>query len=315
MDNPFQNQNLKTPVAAPTSPLQNRRSFLGIHLSGPNAKKSAVVILTSQLAATHFLTVYEKIGSVGSLFSDERIIDILKLVPDIEAVYVDCPISQAPCVDCERPVCPGVVRCEDVAVGMMMAIDQKRSRKGGHKLRPLNPQNLRLWDAMYGRGSEFGNMEPTYSANLAPLVVRAKTLQRRLRMVLPELSLKETNVAFLLKQLDAILGGDQWWGRYRNFEKGFDVRCEILSMLSSKKIGELYPKLRIHIEDDLIDQIASTVESFHAFMSAAMGVWTFHGYARPRTPYFEQNQGWVELLDPHLIDGNVAAKLQLKSTP
>ena len=82
---------------------------------------------------------------------------------------------------------------------MMLAIEQKRGRKGGHKLRPLNPQNLRLWDAMFGRGSEFGNLEPTYSANQAPLVVRARTLQRRLRAVLPDLTLRETNVPFLLR--------------------------------------------------------------------------------------------------------------------
>ena len=207
---------------------------VGIHLSGPNAKKSALVVLTSRLEGAHFLSLYEKIGSLGSLFSDERIIDILKLVPSLESVFVDCPISEPPCVNCERPVCPGVVRCEDVAVGMMMAIEQKRGRKGGHKLRPLNPQNLRLWDAMYGRGGEFGKMEPTYSANLAPLVVRAKTLQRRLRMDLPRIDLRETHVPFLLKQLEVVFDRAGWAMNYRNFEAGFDVRCEVLSEIAAK---------------------------------------------------------------------------------
>ena len=276
-------------------------SVVGIHLSGPNAKKSAVVVIAKNKTEAHFVSVYEKIGSVGSLFSDERIIDIMKLVPTLASAFVDCPISEPPCVNCERPVCPGVVRCEDVAVGMMMAIEQKRGRKGGHKLRPLNPQNLRLWDAMFGRGSDFGNMEPTYSANLAPLVIRAKTLQRRLRMVMPEISLRETNVPFLLKQLESALDGQNWATHYRNFEKGFDIRCEVLSVLASKKISIVFPQISIRIAEDSIDELAASVETFHAFMAAAMGVWATQGVAKNRTPYFEQNAGWVELLNPESL--------------
>lgn len=274
---------------------------VGIHLSGPNAKKSALVILTSDQNGARFLSLYEKIGSVGTLFSDERIIEILKLVPSLSAAFVDCPISEPPCVNCDRPVCPGVVRCEDVAVGMMMALEQKRGRKGGHKLRPLNPQNLRLWDAMYGRGGEFGKLEPTYSANLAPLVVRAKTLQRRLRMDLPEVKLKETNVPFLLKQLEGLLDREGWSGNYRNFERGYDVRCEVLSELAAKRTSALRPRISIQVNEEAIDSIASSVESFHAFMAAAMAIWSQKGMAKARTPYFQENLGWVDLLNPSAI--------------
>jgi hypothetical protein len=271
-------------------------SVVGIHLSGPNAKKSAVAILTLNQSEAKFSSLYEKIGSVGSLFSDERIIDILKLIPTVSGVFVDCPISEPPCVNCERPSCPGVVRCEDVAVGMMMAIEQKRGRKGGHKLRPLNPQNLRLWDAMFGRGVEFGSMEPTYSANLAPLVVRARTLQRRLRAVLPDIVLKETNVPFLLSQLQKLLDGSDWVRGYRNFEKGFDLRAEILSEIASRKISERVPALSIQIPEDRIDEIASGVETFHAFMASAMALWSVRGLANTKTSYFAENVGWVDLL-------------------
>lgn len=272
-------------------------SVVGIHLSGPNAKKSSVVVLTLNQSEAKFSSLYEKIGSVGSLFSDERIVDILKLMPSVSGVFVDCPISEPPCVNCERPVCPGVVRCEDVAVGMMLSIEQKRARKGGHKLRPLNPQNLRLWDAMFGRGVEFGNLEPTYSANLAPLVVRARTLQRRLRAVLPEIILKETNVPFLLSQLGKVLDGSDWVRGYRNFEKGFDMRAEILSEITSRKVSERAPSLSIQISEESIDELAGSVEAFHAFMASAMAVWSMRGLANTKTPYFSENIGWVDLLN------------------
>ena len=276
-------------------------SVVGIHLSGPNAKKSAVVVLSLNQSEAKFISLYEKIGSVGSLFSDERIIDILKLIPAVADVFVDCPISEPPCVNCERPVCPGVVRCEDVAVGMMMAIEEKRGRKGGHKLRPLNPQNLRLWDAMFGRGVEFGNMEPTYSANLAPLVVRARTLQRRLRGVLPEIILRETNVPFLLSQLQKLMDGPEWAKKYRNFEIGFDVRAEVLSEISSRKIRERAPSLSIQIPEDSIDEIASSVEAFHAFMASAMSVWSLRGVGNQKTAYFSEHIGWVDLLNADAV--------------
>ncbi len=273
-------------------------SVVGIHLSGPNAKKSAVVVVEINGSEARFKSLYEKIGSVGSLFSDERIIDIMQQQKALVAAFVDCPVSEPPCVLCERPVCPGVVRCDDVAVGMMLSLEQQRGRKGGHKLRPLNPQNLRLWDAMYGRGREFGHLEPTYSANQAPLVVRARTLQRRLRAVLPDVNLRETNVPFLLRQMESILGHSDWARCYRNFESGFGIRESVLSEVSARKTEEAFRGLRILIDDMDLDSLATSVEAFHAFFAAAMGVWSLRGLARTKTQYFETNAGWVETLCP-----------------
>jgi hypothetical protein len=269
----------------------------GIHLSGPNAKKSSVCILNITDSETYLVSLYEKIGSVGSLFSDERIIEILTRNAPVQGLYVDCPVSEPPCVSCVRDFCPGVVRCDDAAVGMMLALEQKRKRKGGHKLRPLNPQNLRLWDAMYARDSSFANLEPSYSANLAPLVVRAKTLQRRMRSVLPEITIAETNVPFLLRQLEQLWGESSWATGYRGFERGTDVREEILSELAGPRFGEHFGGHRLRLNDEGIDQISSSVENFHAAMAAFMALWSHLRMTRQRTPYFESNPGWVETLN------------------
>lgn len=272
--------------------------FAGVHLAGPNARKSAVVLLDSTDDSTCFLSLYEKIGSVGSLFSDERILNIMKDVPNLTGIMVDCPVTEPPCVECERPVCPGVVRCDDVTVAMMLSIEHQRGRKGAHKLRPLNPQNQRLWDVMYARGGSFGNLEPSYSANLAPLVVRARTLQRRLRAIYPKLSLRETNIPILVAQLGTLLDGDDWGLQYRSFERGKKVRKRILSALGSGAIPQLAIKFKQTRDEELI---TSTVEAFHAFMAACMGVWRQRGYALPPTPFFEEHPGWVDMIQTEHI--------------
>lgn len=264
----------------------------GIHLAGPNARKSAVVLLEISGQSTTFLSLYEKIGSSGSLFSDERILSILSTQPGLLDVMVDCPVTEPPCVSCSRPVCPGVVQCDDVAVAMMMAVEQGRGRKGGHKLRPFNPQNQRLWDVLYARGGPWGSLEPSYSANLAPLAVRAKTLQRRLRATFPEILLRETNVPILLTQLSMLVEQSDWGGLYRNFERGAATRKKILGTIAALAASEL----RIAISGDNLERAGSTVENFHAFMAAAVASWRLRGMTMTPAPFFDTSSGWVEIL-------------------
>src|SRR4051812_37782130 len=86
------------------------KRFVGIHLSGSNAHKTACVILqgTPLFEPLRVSKLYEKIGSSGSLFSDERLVEILLRETPVETVFVDCPLTVPPCVACERAVCPGV---------------------------------------------------------------------------------------------------------------------------------------------------------------------------------------------------------------
>lgn len=261
-------------------------------MAGPNARKSAVVLLEKTGSDVAFLSLYEKIGSSGSLFSDERILSILSAEASLVDVMVDCPISEPPCVACVRPTCPGVIRCDDIGVAMMTAMEQTRGRKGAHKLRPINPQNQRLWDVMFSRSDLWGNLEPSYSANLAPLVVRAKTLQRRLKSSFVDFELSETNVPILLSQLAIIFDHEDWSKLYRNFERGNKVRREVLTLLSNASDD----RLRIEISQDALSDISSSVENFQAFMAAAMSIWRLRGLAMPRSAIFETQSGWVEVL-------------------
>ena len=283
----------------------------GIHLSGANARKSAVVLLKIDGPKVIFSSLYEKIGSSGTLFSDERILSILTSCANLQGATVDCPVSEPPCVACTLEVCPGVVRCEDVSVAMMMAVENRRERKGAHKLRPINPQNQRLWDVIFSRGGPWGNLEPSYSANLSPLVVRAKTLQRRLRSRFPDLNLRETIVPILIEQLQRSLAKTEWSKTYRSFETGGKVRRAVLTAISSPSSGEFF----VNLTKNEIGEIAASVEGFHAFMAAAMAVWRHFGLAMDPANFFEASTGWVDLLnsDEGVLQMNTLGKNTGKS--
>ncbi len=132
--------------------------YAGLHISGPNSLKSVVIVLEGALPIKplNIAGLYEKIGSQGKLFSDDRLVDILQLRGPFQEVFVDCPLSVPPCVSCERPVCPGAINCEDVSVAYMLALNEKIKSLGVRKKRPINPQSQRLWDIIYQ--SEVGSL-------------------------------------------------------------------------------------------------------------------------------------------------------------
>src|SRR5690242_15299621 len=96
---------------------QTEAKIAGIHLAGPNSAKTTLVIMTGHLGEGNLKIngVYDRMGTVHRLFSDDRLFDVLKSEQP-ERVMIDSPLTVPPCVACTRPVCPGVDACEDIAV-------------------------------------------------------------------------------------------------------------------------------------------------------------------------------------------------------
>jgi hypothetical protein len=233
--------------------------------------------------------VYEKIGSFGTLFSDERLVEILTHAGPFAEVFVDCPLTVPPCVACQRPVCPGAVQCEDVSVAYMLSISSRLRRRGARKARPVNPQSQRLWDVLQLETPPDRRLEPSYSANLAPLVARARTLQRRLNALAPALELKETSVAHALAALTGPLELPATTALdYRSFEVGRDRREDVLDRLLATGWLE-------EGESGEEDEIVGSVETFHAFLSALVGALHRAGRTGDRPKGFVDGEGWVHL--------------------
>lgn len=244
----------------------------GMHLSGPTMSKTAIVILESDESGEYLAVrrIYDKIGSRGKIFSDDRVVDILRMEGPFTEVVVDAPLNSPPCVECVRPVCPGVKHCDDVAVAYMMSLAEKSELGRRRKKRPLNPQTQRLWDVLYAHESGLDHLEPTYSSNMAPLVVRSRTLQKRLQG-LPMgqmVQLKETSIPHALK---AMFGHLSKWENYRDFERGLEVREAIFeASLELESFG-----ISIAAEDRY--RVFATVENFHAYIAAITAAYVHAG--------------------------------------
>lgn len=276
----------------------NQTTFLGIHLSGPNCPKTAAVFLS--LTPTGHLSleqVYEKIGPKGNLFSDDRLMQILKSFPSIASVVVDQPLSLPPCVACQRPQCPGVVRCDDLVVASMMKIAAQLQKTAPSKNRVVNPQTQRLWDVMQIEKNKTTGQEcdePTYQGHLAPLVTRALVLKKRISTSYPAIPLFETSVKIALTKASPLLKLEKTYVKaYKNFEVGREVRQKIIQTLlapSPKEQASLDSK-----QNSLNSLVADSVECFQAFICAWVGVLKAQGIVPQRPESFPSSESWVYL--------------------
>ena len=282
----------------------NQSTFLGIHLSGPNTPKTAVVILRQTvhgILSLEQVQVYEKIGPKGNLFSDDRLIRIIEGLSQVESIVVDQPLSVPPCVACERPRCPGVVHCDDIVVASMMKIAVHLQKVAPSKTRFMNPQTQRLWDMLQLEKKIMAKEsphEPTYQGHLAPLVTRALVLKKRLQTIAPEVPLFETSVKLLVEQ-----AASQWRlsreeaREYRSFEKGFAVRQKIVRhILVGQDACVLdLTEAQSRVFQGNADKIAASVECFNALICAWLGVLRARGLVPPPPQAFPPNEGWVSL--------------------
>ena len=291
-----------------------RTPCAGIHLSGPNASKTAVVVLrpsgqsgtNGETTGFELVRVYEKIGSFGNLFSDDRLFGILTREGPFGSVFVDCPLTVPPCVDCVRPACPGVIHCEDVGVAWMLSVAERPGAARQRRRRKVNPQGQRLWDVLQLSGSHSKIQDPTYNSNNAPLVVRARTLQRRLNSssgagVVDPVKLMETNVPMVVDKIAVHCGissGSQMPSvAYRNFEVGYDFRRAIIQAMVRSGLLSDNPGSEFRI-----GSLHQSMEVFHALITAWVACLQNSGKtSSPVDGFVEAGGGWVHLPETSLL--------------
>ncbi|MFK7822530.1 MAG: hypothetical protein AB8G05_00110 [Oligoflexales bacterium] len=269
--------------------------FLGLHLSGSNSQRTAAVILN--LDKTQKIPeiggVYEKIGSIGSIFSDERLLTIIVNTDLEREIFTDVPLSLPPCGLCERPVCPGVIECHDLAVAYMLKLSQSnRTLKKGRKKRPINPQSQRLWDVAHLDDDRFRGIDLSYNSGKSSPNIRIKAFKKRLLALQKQHELLETSVPHVLAVLASNFGlSKESCLNYRCFENG--------SLHREKIFAELVARSWIKPSTgELEERISHSVDVFHAFICSLVN--TFYHQKMLTKPPDEvyTSQGWIYL--PHI---------------
>lgn len=249
--------------------------FIGIHISGPNVSKTSIVILNGQpnkIPLTIY-GLYEKIGSVGKLFSDDRILDILSIQKFYKFICVDSPLSVPPCVNCKLSICPGILNCENINVAYMLRLNEKLKKEFRlRKKRPINPQTQRISDIIYQlyiktlintKSPKILSLftEPSYNSNLIPLITRATILQKRLNYLSPQYTLIETSIPWALLQIANFYNLSlQHLEHYKNFEHGKNYRFKFLEVLIKNHWINISMKDR--------KNICYSIENFNAFIAS-----------------------------------------------
>lgn len=165
--------------------------FIGVDLGGGRGKTTAVAEIRTGTSGAEVIEVATR--SSRLVWTDETLVQRVAVADPNVAIAIDAPLTQAPCIRCERPVCPGMEACADPAVSWLRTFGRALVHKvaaesvGGTSRPSVNTAQARL--APYTHRAT--DVVMTYGKNLLPvsqlgatngaIAARAYQLRRRLR--------------------------------------------------------------------------------------------------------------------------------------
>ncbi len=258
------------------------KNWLGLHLAGVNSAKSAVVAIAIKDGVLEVVRMMDRVGPLGKVSADERLLEIIAQFHPTDVIFVDAPLSSPPCVSCLETVCHGAMSCSDIRVAYITALAQKV----GSRRRPIDPQAHRVWDVLQMQDRKF--VDPTYTSNHGPLVIRAQVLEKRLRLIYPRLQFKETHVLLALMRLGSVLKlPESELKQFRKFENGLKVRQKIVASMLENRLVSMS---RSHFEN-----LPQSLEAFLAFISAWLCVQDYLERLQPAPRQYPAGESWVWL--------------------
>ncbi|MEI8025336.1 MAG: hypothetical protein WCI18_03205 [Pseudomonadota bacterium] len=258
------------------------RNWLGLHLAGVNTAKSAVVSFAIRAGIPEVVRMVDRVGPLGKVTADERLLEIISQCHPSDAIFVDTPLSSPPCVSCIETVCHGAMSCSDIRVAYISALAQK----AGARRRPVDPQAHRVWDVLQMQDRKF--VDPTYTSNHAPLVIRAQVLEKRLRVKYPHLRFKETHISMALMRMAGLLKlsvGEL--KQFRKFENGLQIRQKIVTSMLENRLAKMSPSQ--------FENVSHSLEAFLAFISAWLCVQDYLELLQPAPRQYRAVESWVWL--------------------
>lgn len=264
--------------------------FIGISLAGGKTDKACVAVI--EYYPQHkkiFLTrLYDHIINEPSLSADQKIYDIVSQHrQSVEYLSYDTPLQLPLCLQCEL-ACPGYEKCqEEHVVWMRDYTTEKNKKKKPKKL--FTPYTQRCIELYVNSSLE----EPFYmhhalGSNVAPLMARARFLQRRL-----QISSIEVYTPLSLWRIGRSLGIIKRHLRFHKHSVGGDEsRRAILKSLGEHNVAFVYDQdVRLMIENN---------HAFESFIGALTAFLKFKSLTEKRPTHFPAKETWVEIPLPSI---------------
>lgn len=288
---------------------------LGLELGGGKSARTSLVVLKYFPAEKKvFLQeVHSQLQATREESGDEALLKLLNTFPAAETLAVHAPLSLAPCITCQLPVCPRFEQCTVPSVAWMR---EEAKRLKLTALKAPTPYTQRPVD-LYLRGRVQKDLpidvplEETLGSGLAPLAARMQYLKRHL----PQKKFLEVNPKISIAAIA------QWFGisqrelrRYRDMEDGAQNRIFLLEAIARGSKNIDVPTLFLYNADTVL--LAKDLDAFDAFITALMPIYQEAGLLRNYDPDYEGAWGTVALpaLSEHLPSSGAQKQKQHEKT-
>lgn len=259
--------------------------FLGLSLSGGKSDKACLAVV-DYYQGSHRLflnRIFDRVRTEEFISADHKLHElILQFSEHCQWLLMDVPLTLPKCHTCDLE-CPGYETCNEPEIKYMRGIYQGSEKRKPKRL--FTPYTQRAVDLYLQENGEEGiEVQHALGANLAPLVARARFIQRRL----PRLHCLEvlTKIAVYRLGLELKVNKSQL-KVYRNSVGGDEARKVILQAMSERWGVFFYNH-----------DLKLMVENFHAFEAF---ICAFVGYLKhlnknwERPAGFPRSEGWPEL--------------------
>lgn len=265
--------------------LQDFHRFLGLSLAGGKTDKACLAVIEyfPKYKKIFLTKIFDKIKSDENISSDLKLYEFIEQMKSkTEYLAMDVPWDLPLCLQCELN-CPGYENCSEPHIEWMWDHFREHSKKKKPK-KIFTPYTQRSVEMYVATELEENFVLPhAMGSNRAPLLARARFLQRRLNLktieVHPSLSL--WRIGRTLPILKTHLRS------HRMSAGGAEARRSILKNFSEAEISFFYEQdVKLMIENN---------HAFEAYLCALTAFYKFKGQTVQRPANFPKQESWIEI--------------------
>lgn len=259
--------------------------FIGVSLAGGKSDKACLAVLEyyPKNKKLFLSRLFEKIKSEEKISGDLKIHELIIQNRDtLHSVAFDIPWRLPSCLTCELK-CPGFENCHEPHIEWMWQHqnDEKKKKRPKKLFTPYTQRCVEMY--LSSSFSEAFHLSHAMGSNVAPLLARARFIQRRV----PNIHCIEVYPKIVMWQLGEMLGMMKSQLRSHRAAFGGDQsRSQFLQLLNDNNLAFVYHQ-----------DAKSMTDNSHAFEAFLCGLTAFMKYknlTEPRPKKFPNYEDWIE---------------------